>query len=192
MTWKTFFNPFSRYNEKALLLFGVFSFFIVTTLCYFFQMKMDGLLHFGSTENDTWWKIAVQNAFVFGSAFVVLWILAFFYNAKTRVIDVANTVLVSSVANVFVILFSGIPFFNKIPEKLSTVPPEKIMEHKTELMIVLLTSLFIIPFAIYSVVLLYNGFKIATNMKSWQKITLFFVVIFLLNLITQLYFPNLF
>lgn len=190
MNWKTWVNPFSRYPESTLFLIGIFAFLLLNVLCSLFQMKMDGILHYTFANQNTWWEILLQNTEVIGLTLLVLCILAFLYNKKTRIIDVVNAVLVSCIAQVFLIAISGIPFFQESSLRLAkaAATPERIMENKTDLMVVLVFSCLLVPFLVYSVVLLYHGFRTATNMKSWQQISVFFIVLFVLNLISQLYF----
>ncbi|MBS1571991.1 MAG: hypothetical protein JST62_06325 [Bacteroidetes bacterium] len=184
---KKIFNPFAFLSEKILLAIGLLGFIVLCSVSYCFKMAMDGIWHIGYAEGKTTFQIIFQNALIAVVSIVSLGILAKIYNKKSRWIDIVNTVFVSFVPNIFVILISGLPYFNEASEKLVSMAnnPNEIMNHKTELFIVLISSFCIIPFAIYSVILLYNGFKTATNMKSWQQISIFFILTFILNLITQ-------
>jgi hypothetical protein len=47
--------------------------------------------------------------------------------------------------------------------------------------------LLILILIVYGFVLLYNGFKTATNLKKWQHIALFIVALFLFMIFHQFY-----
>ena len=183
-------NPFAKYSEKQLLVVGILSFILLIAVSYFFGMQLNGIFHIGYSTDGSWLSIAWQHFCIYGSAIVVLLVLAYFFNAKTRWVDVVNTVLVSSFPNVLIIIITSLPIFENASRELESKAnqPEKLMQNTPELMIVLASSFFVIPMLVYSIILLYNGYKTATHMKSWWQINLFFGLLFILNLLTQMYF----
>ena len=193
MTWQTVFNPFSKFSEKQLFFIG-FLFFIVNSLVSFYtSTKMDSIFHFSPTENLT-----LTSAFMFVlvctvSAILFLLLLGLAFHKKTRFIDIANTVLLSQAPNcmiLFCIKFSGLETLaTKINGTSGSVPSLD------------LDSIAIIPFTlgvflilaliIYGFVLIYNGFKTATNLKKGYQIALFIISLFLFITFHQVYIQHL-
>lgn len=187
---KNIINPFAYYSEKTLLTIGIVSFTLLSLVAYGFNMEMNGIFHIGYAKEKTVWAILKQHLFIYGSACLLLILLAYLYNKKTRWIDVLNTVLVSSAPNILLVLLTGLPIFEQASENIISLSnqPDKLAQHKTELMLVLTSSLIAIPLLVYSIILLHNGYKTATHMKTWWQIALFYSLLFALNGITQFYF----
>lgn len=186
MNWKLFFNPFEKFDEKTLLIIGISIYCILTVLGYFSGSKLDGIMHFDSlnTENiTTEMLLSVSVVFI---SILLIWILGKIFNPRTRFIDILNTVLISMLPMIFMLIVGEIPFF-----KNALSNTEKLVQHNPnsfspELLIVVLFTFLIIPFLIYNIILLYYGFKTATNTKKWQHIAIYFALIFVINTISQI------
>ena len=154
---------------------------------------MDSIFHFSPTENLT-----LTSAFMFVlvcaiSAILFLFLLGLAFYKKTRFIDIVNTVLLSQAPNfmiLFCIKFIGLDTLaTKINGTSGSVPSLD------------LDSIVIIPFTIgiffmlaliiYGFVLIYNGFKTATNLKKGYHIALFIISLFLFITFHQVYIQHL-
>jgi hypothetical protein len=193
MNWQTVFNPFSKFSEKQLFLIG-FLFFIVNSLvCFYTATKMDSIFHFSTTENLTLTSALLFVLVCTVSAILFLFLLGLAFYKKTRFIDIVNTVLLSQAPNfmiLFCIKFSGLDTLaTKINGTSGSVPSLD------------LDSIAIIPFTIgiffmlaliiYGFVLIYNGFKTATNLKKGYHIALFIITLFLFITFHQVYIQHL-
>lgn len=117
---------------------------------------------------------------------IIIWGLGKIFNRRTRFIDIVNTVLVSMFPMIFMLIIGEIPFFKNALTQTEKLVKENPGSLSPELLIVLVFTMLIIPFLIYNIILLYNGFKTATNTKKWQHIAIFFALIFILNTISQI------
>ncbi len=193
MNWQTLFNPFSKFSEKNLLGIGLISSMLLILACYFTNTKMDSLLHFSPAKNLDWLSISLFVIISLVYAIVLLFVLGKFLNKKTRFIDIVNTVLVSQVPVVFLLLSTKLIDIDNISKQIATTA-----EKNTSLNLNIFDLLYFTIFGfatllllIYSSVLLFNGFKIATNIKKWQHIVLFAFVLLIGILICQLTLPQL-
>ncbi|NPA07392.1 MAG: hypothetical protein GXO46_00185, partial [Chlorobi bacterium] len=125
-------------------------------------------------------------------AVLLLFGLGKIFNKRTRLIDIANTVLVSQIPVLFTVISTKLFDIEKLSEKISqTSAKDKI----PDINILDLISLTVFAFAnliliIYSFTLLFNGFKTATNIKKWQQIAIFAFVTLLGILICQIILPQ--
>ncbi|WP_375191142.1 YIP1 family protein [Chryseobacterium sp.] len=192
MNWQTLFNPFSKFSEKTLLVTGAVTGIFLIISCYFTQTKMDSLLHFSSGEGLNLISISLYVLISLVYAVLLLFGLGKIFNKRTRLIDIANTVLVSQIPVLFTVISTKLFDIERLSEKISqTSAKDKI----PDINILDLISLTVFAFAnliliIYSFTLLFNGFKTATNIKKWQQIVIFAFVTLLGILICQIILPQ--
>lgn len=193
MNWEFLFNPFSKFSEKQLFITGVLCFIINFFACFFTKMQMDSIFHFSENENLT-----LTSAFLFItistlSATIFLFLFALIINKKTRFIDIINTILISQAPNFLILLCIKIGDINSLAKKLkaNTEAASTLKLNTLHLLPFALYTLIILGITIYGFVLIYNGFKTATNFKKWQHITLFALLLFIFILFHQVYIQNL-
>jgi hypothetical protein len=188
MNWQSVFNPFSKFSEKQLLLVGLFFFVISGFISFYTRTQMDSVFHFSDNENLT-----INSAFLYVgiscvSAILFLFLLAVAFNKKTRIIDIINTVLISQAPNFILLLLTKFSGMNEIAKRISASAKVQDFDFNTlDLVKLLFTSLFILAIAIYGMVLIFNGFKTATNFKKPLHITLFIVLLLFFILFHQIY-----
>lgn len=188
MNWQTVFNPFSKFSEKQLLLVGLLFFALTGFVSFYTKTQMDSVFHFSDNENLT-----INSAFLYLgisciSAIIFLFLLAIVFNKKTRFIDIINTVLISQAPNFILLLLTKFSGMNEMAKRISASAKVQNFDFNTlDLVKLLFTSLFILAIAIYGMVLIFNGFKTATNFKKWQHITLFIVLLLFFILFHQIY-----
>lgn len=192
MNWQTLFNPFSKFSEKTLLAIGSVTGVFLIISCYFTQTKMDSLLHFSSGEGLNLVSISLYVLISLAYAVLLLFGLGKIFNKRTRLIDIANTVLVSQIPVLFTVISTKLFDIERLSKQISqTSAKDKI----PDINIWDLISLTVFAFAnliliIYSFTLLFNGFKTATNIKKWQQIVIFAFVTLLGILICQIILPQ--
>ena len=106
-------------------------------------------------------------------AFTVLFILGKIYNRKTRSIDLLNAVLISQALNFIIIFLTEIINIEEIAKRAK----ENMSLDFSQYFLLFLFLILSLPFTVYGFILIYNGFRTATNIKSWQKIVLFIFVL---------------
>ena len=192
MNWQSIFNPFSRYSEKQLFFVGFVFLIVNSIICFFTKTQMDSILHF--TPNST---LSLQTAFLFviiscSTATLFLFLIALLINKRTRFIDIVTTVLISQVPNFFILLVTKFSGMNEVAKKFTTVSTNKMTTFETaDILLLFVFSLIVLAFVVYAMVLLYNGFKTATNFKKWYHISLFVISSLFFMLLHQVYVPTL-
>ena len=192
MNWQTLFNPFSKFSEKTLLAIGILASILLIIACYFTNTKMDSLLHISPAKDLSFNSIALYTIISLIYAIVLLFILGKIFNSKTRVIDIVNAVLVSQVPVIVIVLGTKLIKLDKISKQIAeTSAQNKVLDINIfDLMYLMVFSFGSLIFIIYSFVLLFNGFKTATNIKKWQHIVIFAFVLLVGILICQTFLPQ--
>lgn len=192
MNWKTIFNPFEKFNEKHLLVVGIVFLIINICIAYFLGFQQDSIFHYGfADEKATIPQIIGRNVLSYLIGIVVLLILGKIYNSKTRFIDILNTVLISQIPGIFILLMSEIPLIKNIlsiVQELAENNPQNIP--MTDLLIICIYAFLTLGISIYGFILIYNGFKTTTNIKKWQQITLFVLVLIFTTVGSQFLIPQ--
>ncbi|SNV50140.1 Yip1 domain [Chryseobacterium taklimakanense] len=186
MNWKYIFNPFEKFDEKTLLIVGISIYIIVNLIAYFSGSKLDGIMHFDSLDEKNVVKEMLLSFGVIAVSTVLIFILGKIFNRRTRLIDIVNMILISLFPTILILLIGEIPVYKTAVHQVAKLATENSPVIGSDLIIVLLFTFLLLPFLIYNIVLLYNGFKTATNTKKWQHIAIFFAFIFILNTITQI------
>lgn len=187
MNWKLLFNPFQKIETNTLLIIGGLLFFVGSLLAFYFGFTFDGVLDLHSVGEISLLDSFKQNAI----NIVVLWLLllglGLIINAKTRWIDVLVSVLIFRIPFYVMILFSSIGVVKSTLNQL--VDRAKGMGNFhwefINLIIILVYSMIILALLIYAVILLFNGFKVATNAKGWKHYVLFALVVIITEVITK-------
>ena len=192
MNWQTIFNPFSKFSEKTLLLVGILTAILLILACYFTDTKLDSLLQFSPAKDLSFNSIALYTIISLIYAIVLLFILGKIFNSKTRIIDIVNAVLVSQVPVIVIVLGTKLIKLDKISKQIAeTSAQNKVLDINIfDLMYLMVFSFGSLIFIIYSFVLLFNGFKTATNIKKWQHIVIFAFVLLVGILICQTFLPQ--
>jgi hypothetical protein len=188
MNWKSLFNPFSKFSEIQLFFVGLLFLILNSFVCLFTKIQMDSIFHYSENEN-----LSIESAFLLVgistvSAILFLFLFALIINKKTRFIDIANTVLISQAPNFIVLLCIKFSGMNALAKSLKTTTGAG---DTINLVQFLFYILIILTITAYGFVLIYNGFKTATNFKKWQHITLFVVLLLFFILFHQVYIQNL-
>jgi hypothetical protein len=180
MTWKTIFNPFSKFSEVQLLFAGLIFMLISFAVCYYFGLQMDSIFHFGYiNKNHTTLQIIWITLRSYLIGFFAFFILGKIYNRKTRFIDIINTILISQIPGLIIVVIGEIPFIENALALTATISNDENTKLPMINIIIICVYIFInLLVAAYGMTLLYNGFRTATNIKNWKQIVLFaFVVI---------------
>lgn len=170
---KKLLNPIAHFDEKKLLITGLISVALNIAMCHFFGFKMISILKF--TDSGAGLKTLVLSVFrAYAVAIVVFYLYGFLINRKTRFLDIVNTVLISMIPVILVNPIQKIPVFEKILKRILQDPQSSL---PSDLLIIMLLSLIMVPFLVHKIALLLNGFKTATNLKAWYHVVLFFILL---------------
>jgi hypothetical protein len=171
-----FLNSFEKYSEKTLILFGLLFSLLGGFLGFIFNARYDGVIDLHFVE-----KVPSYQPFL--EIFLAVFCLAFFLflvgkkvNPKTRFIDLLATCMIAKIPFYFMTVFN----YNSMMYNISTKMIAAIKNGKindlavSDLNTLLLSAIISILLVVWSIALLFNGFKIATNAKE-TKHTLFFI-----------------
>jgi len=181
------FNPFERYSEQQLLLFGSITAVVGVVCASLTNTHFDGVLdtHFG--RNVSLKTAALQSLINSVSIVLVFYPLGKWINSKTRLIDIFNLSLIIKIPAYFMmpLNINNWAYLKTEPLMESLSNPFNI-QLTTELIVFLtLTSILAIVVLVWLFVLLYNAFKIATNLKETKHIIMFVIAIFVAEIVSK-------
>ncbi|MGA9213237.1 hypothetical protein [Kaistella sp.] len=187
MNWKYIFNPFLKFSEKHLLIVGVLSVIIGSFIGNSFSVTYDGVFD-AHPSATTFMESLKENAINILAVSVLLIILGKIINAKTRIIDIFSISMIYRIPIYISGIFINIPLFNKITNKVLANKDhlENIKFDTMELVSILAASSILMILLIYSITLLVNGFRTATNLKKWQYYIYFAIVLIIAEVLSKI------
>ncbi|WP_407489066.1 YIP1 family protein [Elizabethkingia anophelis] len=190
MNWKTLFNPFEKYSEYKLLLFGILFFILIPFVSYYTQNRMTSFMRFDRPEE----VLTLKSSFLYcsisiTSIILILYLIAIAFNRRSRFLDITNTILVSNAINIPILLLTHLIDVNKAFS--SDGVNENFYQYIINLLFIIVITAIVISLVIYSIVLFFNGFKTATNIKKLPQIILFVFIFFVSLMICQILIPQL-
>lgn len=174
MNWKLFFNPFSKFSEKALLITGILFLVVGSFIGYYFGVTYDGIfdVHISTV---TLIESLTENVINVVILSLLLFIAGIMINSKTRIIDVLNVALISR----FPIYLAGLLANNQRISEISEQLMDSVHQEtpasvsSSDMMILMLFSAVLILLLAYQLMLMVFGFKTAVNARKWQHWLLF-------------------
>lgn len=187
MNWTVIFNPFAKLNDKLLMILGIVSFLIGCFVSFKFQLIYDGIIDAHSYQNISYTDAFVSNAINVILVCILFFVLGKIINPKTRMIDLLNASFIYRIPIYLIAVFSSMPALQRVNESVvkNIATPEKIMINPDDIGILILFSIISLALLAYSIVLLVNGFKTATNAKKWQHFLSFAIVLIFAEIISK-------
>ena len=184
---KQLYNPFELYSERQLLIFGLVLTLIGSFLGYLFNGRFDGIIDFHLLESVTFFEVVLDNFFNTVLLTTLLFITGKLINSKTRFVDVLNASLLARIP------FYILPFFNfnNVMYDVSNRTYSIIVAGSfnaistPDMILLMLFSFVAICTLIWFSVLLWNGFKVATNAKGIKNIILFIFTILAAEVVSK-------
>lgn len=182
MKWKTILNPFEKYSEKQLMIFGIIVIFFSVVLQNIFQYYNNLELN-GPDSQVVSRYFALRDAAVqilkFLILFSLLMALGKYINSKTRAIDIFNVIAVSKYPSVILYFLDSFKNRNTIIQKGNEIA-HHIKQTNFETFLNILVGTFSVLLAFHVIELLFKGFKTATNMKKSNHYILFVFAILII------------
>lgn len=184
---KQLYNPFELYSERQLLIFGFVMTLIGSFLGYLFNGRFDGIVDFHLLESVTFFEVVLDNFFNTVLLTMLLFITGKFINSKTRFVDVLNASLIARIP------FYILPFFNfnNVMYDVSNRTYDIMVAGSfnaistPDIILLMLFSFVAICTLIWFSVLLWNGFKVATNAKGIKNIIVFIFTIIAAEVVSK-------
>lgn len=178
-------KPFERYSETRLLLVGLLAFAVGTVLSKLFNTHFDGVLDAHFSNTISWTETILNNTINVVCLTAILFAVGKIINHKTRLVDLLATVLIARIP------FYPLVFCN-VGNKAFKSGDELVQsaQHHTQVStsaIVMLVIMVLITLAliVWSVSLLYNGYKTAVNGKGTKAIVFFIAAIVVAEIISK-------
>lgn len=188
MNWKTIFNPFEKFDEKILLFIGLLFFTLIIPFCYWTETCFISIYRIAPFKAAHFYDLIVPTSISFAVMMIVLFLLGKILYRKTRIIDIVNTVLISQIPLIILIPFEKYTFISDAIETVVNYKDQPTTAFPyVAFLVMILFTIANVGCLIYSIVILYNGFKTATNIKKWQHIVLFCIVTFLTVIVCQIF-----
>ncbi|WP_396182923.1 hypothetical protein [Flavobacterium sp.] len=184
---KQLYNPFELYSERQLLIFGLVMTLIGSFLGYSFNGRFDGIIDFHLLESVTFFEVVLDNFFNTVLLTTLLFMTGKLINSKTRFVDVLNASLIARIP------FYILPFFNfnNVMYDVSNRTYDIMVAGSfnaistPDIILLMLFSFVAIFTLIWFSVLLWNGFKVATNAKGIKNIILFIFTILVVEIVSK-------
>lgn len=181
------FNPFKRYSEQQLLVFGLITTLAGVVCASLTNTHFDGVMdtHFGN--NVSLQAAALQSLINSISIVLVFYPLGKWINSKTRLIDIFNISLIVKIP-AYLLMPLNIKgwAFSKIEPLIEALLDPFAMQFSPEMILFLtITSILAILIFVWLMALLYNGFKVATNLKGTNHIIMFIIAIIVSEIVSK-------
>jgi len=162
---KTLYNSFEKYSETSLFLVGIAITIAGSLLGYLLEAKFDSILHISFT-GGSFTGLFIDNIVNITILFAALYTVGYVINKKTRMIDVLTTVIISRGPFYLSVLININGYFGKITEQIMAGGGSLSAVSTADLSMLLVAAVLSILVLVWSIALLYNGFRVATNLKK--------------------------
>ena len=181
------FNPFKRYNERQLLLFGLATASIGIVFATLTNTHFDGVMdtHFGKSVS---FKTALLQSLINCiSVLLIFYPMGKWINSKTRLIDIINLSLIIKIPSYFLMLLNINGWaYNKSETFLEVFADPFNIQLTSEIVsFIAISALFAIFAFVWLIILFYNGLKEAIHLKGLKHIILFVIAIIVAEIISK-------
>jgi len=181
------FNPFKRYSERQLLLFGGITAVVGVVCASLTNTHFDGVLdtHFGKDVSLK--TAAIQSIINIISIVLIFYPMGKLINSKTRVIDIINLSLIVKIPAYFMMPLNINNWaYLKTEPLLNSLSDPFNLQFTTELTLFLaISTILALLVFVWLIVLLFNGFKVATNLKATKHIIMFIIAIIVAEIVSK-------
>ncbi|WP_339610406.1 YIP1 family protein [uncultured Planktosalinus sp.] len=183
----TLFNPFKKYTEYQLVFIGLITAGLGILAASYTNTHFDGVLDTHFANDVSLITACIESLFNLLSIVVVFFILGKFINSKTRLIDIVNLALIVKIPAYFLLPLNINNWIHTKTFHLLEAfgNPTKINFSNTDIFILIGVGAASLVVLIWFFVLLYNGFKIAVNLKTTKHKILFVAGIILAEITSK-------
>lgn len=188
---KKLFNPFESYSEKALIAFGIIILSIASIAAWYFGGRYDGVIDFHLTADIALWQPFTDNAIATISLVLPLFILGRSINNRTRLIDIIAASLVARTPFVLEPFFNMGGYLGRATDAVTAQYMQgdpSVLPDTADLILIMAFALVSILLLVWFAILLYNGFKTATNIRKTAHIVWFIVAAIIAEAISAIIF----
>jgi len=158
--WLT--NPFHFWGGSKLLTAGVVVLILHIPTGYLFGARFDGAIDMHISLDVSLLQVLTDVIIAWLSMAVSFYIIAKLFNAPARFIDVAGATALARVP----LLLSVIPGYLFVPN--AATVEELLALQGSDLYLLIAGSAVLMVFVIWFFIVLFNAFKINSNLKGWK------------------------
>ncbi len=180
-------NPFEIYSENKLIIFGSLITTLFSYVAFLLYFRMDGLMDIHFADQVLIHQPLLDNFINILTCSILLYALGLYLNKKTRFIDILATSIIARVP-LYPLLLLNINNILKDASKsmIESSTPENIEHFSPEaLTITLIFALLALAALVWYMILLYKGFKTATNSKGNKPIALFIIMVLIIEITSK-------
>ena len=183
---KLLFNPFEKFDARALLFTGLLVTVLGSLLGYTYNARFDGVLDLHFSADVKYVEPFSDNVFNIAFLFIALYIFGRIINKKIRPIDIFATAMIARLP-LYLVCFANVDgkLFVEAAKALEN-GPNALSANPADLMVVAVMGLLMIPFLIWYIALLYNGFKVAVNAKTAKHNLLFALALIIAEILSKI------
>lgn len=190
MNWKVLFNPFEKYSEKTLLIFGISATLLGSLVGYLMNARFDGIIDMHLVQGARFQNILLDNLINTLVLFILFFAFGKIINPKTRAIDMLNVSMICRIPMYLVALGNIGGYLERATQNimegvdldnLQNMPEFELLD----LLVILIFSILSIGFLIWMIVLFWKGFKTATNTKRTRDIIIFIMLFILAEVLSK-------
>src|SRR5690554_3097774 len=190
MNWKVLFNPFEKYSEKTLLIFGISATLLGSLVGYLMNARFDGIIDMHLVREVQFQTILIDNIINTLVLFILFFVFGKIINPKTRAIDMLNVSMICRIPMYLVALGNIGGYLERATQSmlngidldnLQNIPQFEMLD----LFVILIFSVVSIGFLVWMIVLLWKGFKTATNTKRTRDIIIFIMLFILAEVLSK-------
>lgn len=176
---RTLLRPLEKYNEIHLLLFAIIMTVLGSFAASLLNARFSGIIDMHIVKNVRPEQPFLDNTANTLALFVFLFALGKYINSKTRAIDIFNSILIARIPFYLLPLFNIGSLFSSIEKKVNPANPYAIDFTAGEMVLLFFFAIIAITCLVWFVMLLYNGFKVASNSKTTTHKSLFALAVVL-------------
>ncbi len=190
MNWKVLFNPFEKYSEKTLLIFGISATLLGSLVGYLMRARFDGIIDMHLVQGARFQNILLDNLINTLVLFILFFAFGKIINPKTRAIDMLNVSMICRIPMYLVALGNIGGYLERATQNIIEGIDLKNMQNipqfeLLDLLVILIFSILSIGFLIWMIVLFWKGFKTATNTKRTRDIILFIILFIVAEVLSK-------
>ncbi len=185
---KTLINPFEKFSEKQLLAVGLLCALAAGWLAAQFNARFDGVIDLHFAENVTVTQVFTDILLVVATLVLLLFALGKYLNKKTRLADILSTALIAKIPCYLLVFANGNNLIYDATGKLvSGLSKGGSPELKfTDLGVIIVFSVISLFFLVWTIILLFNGFRTAVNSKGIKHNLLLIAALLLAEIISKI------
>ena len=184
--WRWMYNPFEKLAGWEAFYIGLIAMCIATVLGYYGHTVFYGLSA-KSVPTVTWCRVFSLQVLGLSVTIFVMWVIALLAAKHVRFQDILGTVTLAKYPLILaaIVFLSFGKWLNELNKKLMSMDVYKIINEITvsDYVLIFALSVITIPIFVWEIALLFNAFKVSTNLKGGKCAFLFITALLISEMI---------